>query len=92
MSLISGPIALLYLVPVVWQAVLLSPLERSGYHHILKPNRQELDLLDPIAVDNWFLVHNPSVAVLAAAKVGGIYANSTYPADFLLENSRSKRM
>ena len=61
-------------------------LERSGYHHILKPNRQELDLLDPIAVDNWFLVHNPSVAVLAAAKVGGIYANSTYPADFLLEN------
>ena len=59
---------------------------RSGYHQQLKPNRQELDLLDPLAVQQWFKKHNPSVVVLAAAKVGGIHANATYPADFLLEN------
>jgi GDP-L-fucose synthase len=61
-------------------------LERAGYHHQLKPSRQELDLLDPVAVQDWFTRHNPTVAVLAAAKVGGIHANKTYPADFLLEN------
>jgi GDP-L-fucose synthase len=61
-------------------------LERAGYHQQLKPSRQELDLLDPLAVQHWFAEHKPTVVVLAAAKVGGIYANSTYPADFLLEN------
>lgn len=58
----------------------------AGYHHQLKPSRQELDLLDPLAVRQWFSQHQPDVVVLAAAKVGGIYANATYPADFLLEN------
>ncbi len=48
--------------------------------------RSELDLLDGPSVDNWFAKHQPTVVVLAAAKVGGIQANSTYPADFLLDN------
>ena len=61
-------------------------LERAGYLQQLKPSRQELDLLDPAVVQQWFAEHQPSVVVLAAAKVGGIYANNIYPVDFLLEN------
>ena len=61
-------------------------LDRVGYHQQLKPSRPELDLLDPLAVQHWFAVHQPTVVVLAAAKVGGIQANNSYPADFLLEN------
>ena len=61
-------------------------LDRAGYQQQLKPSRQELDLLDPVAVQRWFSEHQPTVVVLAAAKVGGIHANKTYPADFLLEN------
>ena len=61
-------------------------LDRAGYNQQLKPSRQELDLLNPAAVQQWFAEHHPTVVVLAAAKVGGIHANNTYPADFLLEN------
>lgn len=61
-------------------------LDRAGYQQQLKPSRQELDLLDPLAVQCWFAEHQPTVVVLAAAKVGGIQANNSYPADFLLEN------
>ena len=61
-------------------------LERAGYKLQLKPSRAELDLLDPLAVQQWFAKHQPTVVVLAAAKVGGIHANNTYPANFLLEN------
>ena len=61
-------------------------LDRAGYHQQLKPSRAELDLLNPLAVQHWFAVHQPTVVVLAAAKVGGIQANNSYPADFLLEN------
>ena len=61
-------------------------LRRKGYENILKESRDRLDLLDPEAVRRWFEVNKPTVVVLAAAKVGGIHANNTYPADFLLEN------
>lgn len=61
-------------------------LHRAGYHQQLKPSRSELDLLDLLAVQQWFSEHQPNAVVLAAAKVGGIHANNTYPADFLLEN------
>ena len=61
-------------------------LDRAGYQRQLKPSRDELDLLDQLAVQQWFSEHQPEVVVLAAAKVGGIHANNTYPADFLLEN------
>ena len=63
-------------------------LDRAGYNHQLKPSRQELDLLDSRAVHHWFAEQKPTVVVLAAAKVGGILANSSFPADFLLENLR----
>ena len=61
-------------------------LDRSGYQQILTAARSELDLLDSSAVQAWFAKHQPTIVVLAAAKVGGIQANSSYPADFLLEN------
>ena len=61
-------------------------LQRSGYVQLLTPSRQELDLLDGAAVQRWFAKQQPTVVVLAAAKVGGIAANSRYPADFLLDN------
>ena len=61
-------------------------LYRSGYEKLLAASRDELDLLDAQAVQRWFTKHKPTVVVLAAAKVGGIHANDTYAADFLLEN------
>ena len=61
-------------------------LQRAGYGQILTASRSELDLLDAVAVQRWFAEHKPSVVVLAAAKVGGISANNSYPADFLLDN------
>jgi len=60
--------------------------ERGGA--LLTAGRDQLDLLDPLAVERWFAAQQPTVVVLAAAKVGGIHANATYPADFLLENLR----
>ena len=61
-------------------------LQRGGYNQIFTANRAELDLLDGGTVERWFAEHQPTVVVLAAAKVGGIAANSAYPADFLLDN------
>jgi GDP-L-fucose synthase len=67
-------------------------LQRAGYGNpeqggaLLTASRAELDLLDPAAVQRWFHTHQPTVVVLAAAKVGGIAANNAYPADFLLDN------
>ena len=61
-------------------------LQRSGYEKLLTAGRDQLDLLDLQAVQHWFAENDPTVVVLAAAKVGGIHANDTYPADFLLEN------
>jgi GDP-L-fucose synthase len=61
-------------------------LQRGGYGKILTASRAELDLLDAAGVQRWFAAQQPTVVVLAAAKVGGIHANATYPADFLLEN------
>ncbi len=53
---------------------------------ILKPVRKELNLLDTKSVNDWFHAHKPTVVVLAAAKVGGIHANTIYPADFIYQN------
>jgi GDP-L-fucose synthase len=61
-------------------------LQRAGYSNLLTASRAELDLEDGPAVQSWFSEHQPTVVVLAAAKVGGIQANNTYPADFLLDN------
>ena len=67
-------------------------LQRAGYGEparggaLLTATRAELDLLDPESVRRWFAEQKPTVVALAAAKVGGIQANNTYPADFLLDN------
>ncbi len=53
---------------------------------LLLRSRQELDLLSQAAVDEFFATEKPDVAIIAAAKVGGIHANNTYPADFIYEN------
>jgi len=61
-------------------------LRRLGYTRLLTRTRAELDLLDADAVLEYFEVEKPKFVVLAAAKVGGILANNTYPADFIREN------
>jgi GDP-L-fucose synthase len=53
---------------------------------MLTAARQELNLIDQASVTNWINNNKPDVVFLAAAKVGGIFANSTYPAEFLYEN------
>ncbi len=59
---------------------------QHGYHHLLLRSRQELDLCDQFATRAFFHDENPEVVILAAAKVGGILANSTYSADFIRDN------
>jgi GDP-L-fucose synthase len=61
-------------------------LERRGYTNLLARTRDELDLLDNHSVARFFADTKPEYVFLAAAKVGGILANSTYPADFIREN------
>ncbi len=61
-------------------------LETAGYGHILTRNSSELDLRDSGAVASFFEEARPEYVVLAAARVGGILANDTYPADFLYDN------
>ena len=53
---------------------------------LLLRTRKELDLTSQAAVESFFGAEKPDVAIIAAAKVGGIHANNTYPADFLFEN------
>jgi GDP-L-fucose synthase len=61
-------------------------LERAGYSSIITRTRTELDLTDQAAVRVFFERERPEYVFLAAAKVGGIMANSTYPADFIRDN------
>ena len=61
-------------------------LESHGYTQILRRTRKELDLFDRQAVEAFFLEYQPEYVFLAAAKVGGILANNTYPADFISQN------
>jgi GDP-L-fucose synthase len=61
-------------------------LMRRGYDNLLTRAHEELDLCDEVAVDAFFSDARPDFVFLAAAKVGGIYANNTYPADFIRDN------
>ena len=67
-------------------------LKKCGYGdsdkggEILTPSKNELNLLDITQVRDWFKINKPTVVIIAAAKVGGIFANSNYPAQFILEN------
>ncbi len=65
-------------------------LYKRGYDKnknlLLTPSREELNLLNYSEVENWFKKNNPEIVIIAAAKVGGIYANNNQPYDFILEN------
>jgi GDP-L-fucose synthase len=61
-------------------------LQAEGASQLLLRSHAELDLTDQAAVDAFFSSERPTYVFLAAAKVGGIHANSTYPADFLRDN------
>ena len=61
-------------------------LKQQGYINIIERTSQELDLRDKNAVDTFFQTERPEYVFLAAAKVGGILANNTYPADFIYDN------
>lgn len=61
-------------------------LQATGEHEIITATSAELDLTQQVAVRNFMQVQKPDVVILAAAKVGGIIANNTYPAQFIYEN------
>lgn len=61
-------------------------LKKRGYNNLVGRTHRELDLLDPVAVREFFDAERPDAVVLAAAHVGGIMANSVYRADFIYRN------
>ena len=61
-------------------------LKDSGYLNLLTAKRTDLDLTDQLSVKKWYEINKPDVVIIAAAKVGGIIANSTFPTQFLLDN------
>ena len=61
-------------------------LEKAGYENIIVRTHQELDLIDPKAVREFYQAEKPDVAIIAAARVGGIGANSAANSKFLYEN------
>ena len=61
-------------------------LKRKGYNKIILKTRNQLDLKNQSKVSNFFKKYKPEIVIIAAAKVGGIYANNTFPADFIYEN------
>jgi len=67
-------------------SAILRKLESEGYTNLLIRERKELDLADQQAVDRFFDAGRPEYVFLAAAKVGGIMANSIYPADIIRDN------
>ena len=69
-------------------SALLRELQSAGYTNIITKDRSELDLINTEQVFSFFEKEKPEWVFLAAAKVGGIYANSTYPVDFLLDNMK----
>jgi GDP-L-fucose synthase len=60
--------------------------EAYGYTSLLTPTRHEVDYTDQLAVRSYLLRERPNVVIIAAAKVGGIWANMTYPAEFIYTN------
>ena len=61
-------------------------LQAAGETNIVTRTHAELDLTDQLAVRDFMKAERPNIVILAAAKVGGIHANNTYPADFIYEN------
>ncbi len=65
---------------------ILQNLEKKGFDNLITKTRNELDLLNQAAVQDFFAKEKPQYVILCAAKVGGILPNSTKPAEFLYEN------
>ena len=69
-------------------SALIRRLEAGGFTNVPKRDRSQLDLADEAAVQNFFAQDKPAIVIFAAAKVGGIKANSDFPVEFLLDNLR----
>lgn len=67
-------------------SALMRNLKAKGYTNLLTRTHAELDLVDQRAVESFFAQEKPEYVLLAAAKVGGIHANDTYPAEFIRDN------
>ncbi len=67
-------------------SAIMRRLESAGFANVLTATRDELDLRDQGAVDEWFVAHRPDYVFLVAGTVGGILANSTRPAEFIYDN------
>jgi GDP-L-fucose synthase len=67
-------------------AAIVRRLESLGYHDIITASRDQLNLLDAVAVHEFFRAHRPQQLYIAAARVGGISANNTRPAEFIWDN------
>lgn len=67
-------------------SALVRKLEKEGFTNIITRTHEELDLTRQAEVELFFETEKPDYVILAAAKVGGIHANDTYPADFIMKN------
>jgi GDP-L-fucose synthase len=67
-------------------SALVRQFNKRGYHNLLLRTHAELELRDQCAVQEFFAAEKPEYVILAAAKVGGIHANNTYPAEFIHDN------
>mgnify|MGYP006419895429 CR=1 FL=1 len=67
-------------------SAIVRQLESRGFTNLLMRTHKELDLTNQAQVQDFFQKEQPDYVILAAAKVGGIHANNTYPADFIYQN------
>ncbi len=67
-------------------SAIVRQLEAKGFTNLLMRTHKELDLINQVEVQDFFKRERPDYVILAAAKVGGIHANNTYPADFIYQN------
>ena len=67
-------------------SAIIRQLESLGYNNLLTRKHKDLDLTNQADVKEFFINEKPDVVILAAATVGGIFANNTYPADFIYKN------
>lgn len=67
-------------------SAILRRLKLDGYKNIITRTHKELDLTERAKVENFFAKQKPEYVFLAAARIGGIYANSRYPAEFIYQN------
>lgn len=67
-------------------SAIIRELKKQGFNNLITRTHKELDLINQAEVQLFFNQEKPNYVILAAAKVGGIHANNTYPADFIYQN------